>query len=377
MTRTVRQSPVVESANFALKATSLVQLNEAGVTTVAGYIKKRFDVEHYTPRTWRTQPLHLLPAEPFSPSHPSTRATLDWLFLVSSLNFSFWSPLEDSPTRFGIEWRTGWDEDDNVVWTGYWCLLAGINRAIDDGYPLLDPSFYSSPDRCPDSLIKDFFRPAPQCEETMPLLDERIAVMRECGAILINKFGGSFTGFIDAWRTRYDGRGTALQLVEMVVETFPTFRDEVTYKGRTVKFWKRAQILVAELWAAFYPEEGLHPFFPFGVGQLTMFADYRVPQILHHLQILRYPPSLEDMLRNHIPIAHGSREEISIRAASIIAVERLRSKIREQYGVDVTSVLIDFYLWDHAKLIEQGQETIHDVRTIDNLPAHRTRSIWY
>jgi hypothetical protein len=91
-------------------------------------IQKRLLVEAYTPRTWRTQPLHLLPPEPYAPSHPDTRATLDWLFLVSSLNFSFWSPLEGSPQRFGIDWRTGWSANTRTVWTGYWSLLAGINR---------------------------------------------------------------------------------------------------------------------------------------------------------------------------------------------------------------------------------------------------------
>ena len=52
--------------------------------------------------------------------------------------------------------------------------------------------------------------------------------------------------------------------------------------------WKRAQILVAETWAAFYPEDpsAPHPLFPAGpaIHELTMFADYRVPQILHHLR---------------------------------------------------------------------------------------------
>ena len=34
------------------------------------------------------------------------------------------------------------------------------------------------------------------------------------------------------------------------------------------------------------------PLLPQGINQLTMFAVYRVPQILHHLRILDYPPTL-------------------------------------------------------------------------------------
>ena len=159
-------------------------------------------------------------------------------------------------------------------------------------------------------------------------------------------------------------------------------------------FLKRAQILVAETWAAFFPAPSIsnpipHPIFPGGgIHKLTMFADYRVPQILHHLKILEYPPSLMALLESGHDFEHGSREEVSIRAASVIAVERVRDEIlslrhqsKEAAGaptaewecgldVPICSVLIDFYLWDAAKRIEDaGQEII--------VPAHRTRSIWY
>lgn len=152
-------------------------------------------------------------------------------------------------------------------------------------------------------------------------------------------------------------------------------------------FWKRAQILVAETWAAFYPPPSVppvpHPFFPAGIHQLTMFADYRVPQILHHLLIVTYPPSLLRALKAHTPFAPGSREELSIRAASVLAVEAIRDEIRrterreDEGQEEVSSVLIDFYLWDLAKRVEQGEQSIEGIKTGEMVPAHRTRSIWY
>jgi hypothetical protein len=145
-----------------------------------------------------------------------------------------------------------------------------------------------------------------------------------------------------------------------------------------VVFWKRAQILVAETWAAFYPAPGAgaHPFFESGIDGLTMFADYRVPQILHHLGILRYPRTLMRRLQDGDIIEPGSREELSIRAASVVAVERVKEEIVRRGG-EVCSVLIDFYLWDLAKRIERGEERVSGVRTEEMVPAHRTRSIWY
>jgi hypothetical protein len=112
-----------------------------------------------------------------------------------------------------------------------------------------------------------------------------------------------------------------------------------------------------------------------------MFADYRVPQILHHLRILTYPPALLTALCKGMPLETGSREELSIRAGSVVAVERVRAEmIKLRGGEDdgtVSSVLIDFYLWDLAKRVEMDTEVLEGIETVNVVPAHRTRSIWY
>lgn len=77
----------------------------------------------------------------------------------------------------------------------------------------------------------------------------------------------------------------------------------------------------------------------------------------------------------------GSREEVSIRAASIVAVEKVREEIVRIRGDKdakaVSSVLIDFYLWDLAKRVEDGKSTVEGIETSEIVPPHRTRSIWY
>ncbi|KAL6303165.1 hypothetical protein BKA93DRAFT_735508 [Sparassis latifolia] len=374
-----------------LQHSDIVGLNETGIKAAAKYIYERIQLESYTPRSWRTHPLHLCPHEPYAPDDPSTRECFDWLFLISSLNFSFWSEKEGQTDRYGVEWRAGWSLEERVVHTGYWSLVAAVDRALEEGIPLTDPAFYSSEILCPDSLLVHVFRPAPQSSEGIPLLKERIAILREVGNILCTHFSGSFYGFYQEFHRVNDGRGTALQLVQMVAETFPSFRDEFVYEGRKICIWKRAQILVAETWAAFYPcSSSPHPLFPQGsaIHQLTMFADYRLPQILHHLQILTYPPSLKKLLEAHTMLASGSRVELSIRAASIMAVERMKEEIvvlcggkknqkREGLSQDINSVLIDFYLWNLAKRIESDEESISKIETNQMLPIHRTRSLWY
>jgi len=125
--------------------------------------------------------------------------------------------------------------------------------------------------------------------------------------------------------------------------------------------------------------------FPNGVDDLTMFADYRVPQILNHLRILEYSPELSKMLEDMVPLEYGSIEEMSIRAASICAVDAIKEEMndpknhRDGPWTPVTSVLIDFFLWDLAKLVENGEVSLTGPEKKRNviLPSHRTRSIYY
>jgi len=69
--------------------------------------------------------------------------------------------------------------------------------------------------------------------------------LREAGRILDETFDGSFINCID------DAHGSAAALVNLLAKEFPCFRDESTFEGRRVRFYKRAQILVADLWACF------------------------------------------------------------------------------------------------------------------------------
>jgi len=73
-------------------------------------------------------------AEEFSWDDPRTTASLDWIFLISSLNFSFWSDKRSSE-RYGVQWResrTSGDKDGErvQVFTGYRSLVAAINRGL-------------------------------------------------------------------------------------------------------------------------------------------------------------------------------------------------------------------------------------------------------
>ena len=111
------------------------------------------------------------------------------------------------------------------------------------------------------------------------------------------------------------------KLVELIVQYLPGFRDEAIYEGRQVFFYKRAQILTADLIGA-YTDIGMGDKWT-NKECLTMFADYRVPQILRHLGIFVYSEDLAQKIDGLHVLPYSSEEEVEIRAATVVAVEKI------------------------------------------------------
>lgn len=112
-------------------------------------------------------------------------------------------------------------------------------------------------------------------------------------------------------------------------------------------FLKRAQILIADLWLCF---EGKDYGRLEGVEELTIFADYRIPQALNRYGILTYSERLHALIESKTLIPSGSEHEIEIRGSSIWAANCITLEIqRIAPELKVTSVVVDYVLWVHAR----------------------------
>ena len=175
--------------------------------------------------------------------------------------------------------------------------------------------------------------------------------------------------------------------MNLLARDFSSFRDEHKFEGsrKPIRLLKRAQILVADLWACFDGESygEFHD-----IDKITMFADYRVPQILISLGALYPSPSVTAAIKAKKLFESGESWEVQLRgklllrpsrtrctvlhvaACSIWCVELMRREIVRQHpDTHVNAILIDFFLYDTMKEWErEGKEPI---------PHHRTRSIWY
>ncbi len=260
------------------------------------------------------------------------------ILLFNTINFSYWG----SP-KWTIDFR-GRLED------GAWGMLGSIARAVqDEDFPLFDGAYLAE---IPASELRRILRGNIE----IPMFQERLDILHEVGGALVAEFDGSFIDIIRA------AENDAVALVQLLVARFPSFNDVATLDGHTVAFYKRAQLAAAMLYEAF---EGR------GLGdlrrteELTAFADYKLPQVLRRLGVLRYAPHLAARIDRREPLAAGSREEVEIRAATVWAAELMRRELVTRRAA-VTALHIDYWLWYAGQV--QGP---------DVPPYHRARTIYY
>ena len=101
------------------------------------------------------------------------------------------------------------------------------------------------------------------------------------------------------------------------------------------------------------------------LDSLTAFADYKLPQVLRHLGVLRYEDALAKKVDQKTLIVAGSPEEVEIRANTIWAVELIRQELHAM-GNPLNAFEIDWILWN------LGQYDRHGIK-----PYHRTITIFY
>ncbi len=152
------------------------------------------------------------------------------------------------------------------------------------------------------------------------------AALREAGQRITADFAGDWLGVVRA------AEGSAVALVEYMA-TWPGWRDVSIYRGLEVPFFKRAQILAADLARAGVAD------FP-DLRRLTMFADNLVPHVLRRDGVLRFAPSLIERIEAGELLEHGSTEEVEIRACALHAVEQIIER-----RPDLAAYRVDELLW--------------------------------
>lgn len=317
---------ILESIQPVISTSQSVTIDTARLAEVAADV----DVAALDLATWNEPP-------PAVRDHPA--ALVEFSLLFNTINYCFWGDpkwVADLPGA-PVDGATG--------------LLHALGHALTSGIPLLDAAFLAQIDPATLGAVL-----AGRDGTALPLLDARAAALREAGRVLLEHFDGRFVHVVDA------AGGDAVHLVELLVTHFPSWNDVTLWDGHVVRFYKRAQLAAAMLFEALHGQgRGALS----GVERLTVFADYKLPQVLRALGILHYSPQLAATIDARRPIPAHSRAEIEIRANTVWACELLRQALAGRRP-DVMALHVDFWLWRAGQHPPPG-----------TLPYHRTLTTFY
>ena len=318
MTEQILNLPdILESCSWVVARARQVDIDDDALRKHAARINGNALVDPRLPEALRIQ--------------ASREACANFVLLSDCLNFCFWSDAVWTVTFAGREW------------TRTFAMLAGLARAVQADESWLQAQRWVD---AREADVEKVFSGVGQ----IPLLGERVEVLHETGAVLLAKYDGSLVNLVE------EARGDAPTVARLLARDFSSFRDVARYDGEPVAFLKRAQICAADLASQWSTEK--HGTLA-GLDELTVFADYRLPQLFRHWGILKPADALADRIDSLEEIPAGSAEEIELRAATICIGDRLAR------AMHAPAWRLDYFLWERS----------HDPDVA--VPHHRTRTIFY
>ena len=294
-------NPVLQSIEAVIEQTEHVRINYDKAKEFAQNILEE-DIKHW------------MEESPVNFSRLSSDERLAFLFVFNSISFSYWG-------------NPKWTVEDQE--RGTWSMLTSLQRALEEEKSILNPDYLAN-------LKQEDLERILRGNVKIPMLEERLQILRELGKVVSNCYNGNFANVI------VDGEGDVLKLLEVLVNRFPSFNDSSTYHGEKVYFHKRAQLLISDISYAFGNLTATE--------QLTACADYILPMGLRYFRVLEYSPEFTEKIDNKVTLNENSEEVNENRMATILAVE----KIAKERGI--TSMQANDYIWNLAPIIPETEQ---------------------
>jgi hypothetical protein len=322
-------SPVIESLRPVIENSRDVHTHHDKIVEVAGWM------------AYEELPMPHL-AIPYG-LHKTPDVAMDFVMVGNTIDTAFTD--FKSHVKFQIDYNGEHLSDSDAM---FGCL----KRAMDSGVPVLDGKFLANLTRA--DMEKIF---AGNIE--MPMLEEKMALFHQVGAILAAKYDGHYYNFIRTCSPRLYDKGNGL--VERLAAEFPRYNDISQYDGHEIKFYKLTQLGYWQIYSglpagAFKIED---------IQKMTAFADYIVPVALRLMGMTSYSKELENAIDTYQMIPRDSSQEIEIRAHCLYATALLTEEINKLRPPDRQIIIpqIDARLWTHYHTT--------------SWPHHLTRTIMY
>jgi hypothetical protein len=243
--------------------------------------------------------------------------SIQFILALNSINYQYWDKTTDGFVRYANNGFTG--------------ALAAF-----DGFIRLWSVFsqdYDIHKKIDNTLMEEFFGRIPEKSSRIEIFRESLNPVNLNRAVNIIKRHLA-DGILDT------------QTAREVAQVLPLSFNE--------PYFKKIQLALYEI-VLHYNKEFLTVGNPKVKEYLTVAADYQLPKVLEAIGILHYNDEIKYRIDNHQLIDTQSKEELAIRAATIIACEH----IAQEHGLSIPA--IDRWLWLARN--DYGDKNFHLTRT--------------
>lgn len=313
---------ILKSTKFVVDHADFVKINKDKINDFAS----TFTHEHVK---------HWLIESPYDISELDNEKKLTFLLIFNTMSFSYWGE-----PKWTIEYH-------GKNYDGAWGMIVALGRALEENVPILDFNFLS---KIKKSELAEVLRG----NTKIPLFEERWKLIRKVGRIITKKYNGNFSNLVRK------ANGDATKLSDLVIKELKVFDDVSKYKSKRIYFYKRAQLLVSDIYQFFGGKD--HGALK-NTEELTACADYKLPQVLRKLGILYYSPELAKKIDNKTQIHSDTNEEVEIRACTIWAIELIKNELKKRIP-DIDAIHVNDHIWLAGQVKSSNDKPYHLTRTI-------------
>lgn len=266
-------------------------------------------------------------SSPFGLLENDTKLIIDFLLYFEAIDFSFWG----TP-----KWTIKTDDGE-------------LDGSIALMYVML--KYVKTFGTNLSTLTLEEFKNILAGNSEIPLLEERFHIIKNVNKVVNQKMNGSFYEYTKNINNDKD-------LFQIIIKFFPNFKDERIYKGKKIYFYKLAQLLTSDVLHV----KSFKNKVSVDCSHLVGCADYKIPQVLRGLGILKYDEELSNLVDNKIEILENSEFEVEIRANMINVISIIDKMLDNKYD----SIDINDYIFMQKRN-----------KKLTNKPYHLTRTINY
>ena len=303
---------VIESCKYVSNNSKYLKINEKSLNEFISSIKQ-------------IQLTHWLSSSPYGLLEIPIDKIINFLLVYESINFSFWG----NP-KWTIEVK---DKKED----GSMALLYAILKYVKAN----DTTDFSN-------ITKEKFSVMLKGNVEIPLFEERYNIIKSVSKIVNEKMNGNFYNFIK-------NINNDIELFKTIINYFPSFKDERTYQGQKIYFYKLAQLLTSDILHIRELKENIKVDYSHLVGC----SDYKIPQVMRGLGILEYNKELASLVDNKEEIKENSEYEVEIRANMIVVIDMIKEKLNNKF----CAIDINDYIWGQARNQNIKLKPYHLTRT--------------